>query len=163
MTFNFNTSFVFVLRGEGHLCPGSPITIHFHVHRGTVALPVTRLTDAVGYVTSPRYDGLHSVYLKNYDGYFHLQVSNNESVLIKFAHLVLDLPSMDYLELSVLGSKIYMRADGGRSIPPRVYRGSIQIYFHTDRKGELTGFKMMYAIFPRSQEPQPQELSLIHI
>ena len=89
VTFTTKIPFIFVFRGEGHLCPGTPITIHFHVRPGTVALPVTRLTDAVGYVTSPRYDGLHSVYLNNYDGDFYLQVSDNESVLIKFVHFTL--------------------------------------------------------------------------
>ena len=90
VTFTTKNPFTFLFRGEGHLCPGKPITIHFDVRRGTVALPVTRLTDAVGYVTSPRYDGLHNVYLNNYDGDFHLQVSDNESVLIKFIHFTLE-------------------------------------------------------------------------
>ena len=159
VTFNFSTSFVFVLRGESQLCPGTLITIHFHVRPVTVALPVTRLTDAVGYVTSPRYDGLRNVYLKNYQGYFHLHVSDNESVLIKFVHFALDQGRRDYLHLSVLTSNRNLKFTGTQSITSRVYRSSIQLYFHTDRQEELTGFKMMYAIFPRSQEPQPQELS----
>ena len=166
---NFTTKnpFIFVFRSEGHLCPGTPITIHFHVRPGTVALPVTRLTDAVGYVTSPRYDGLHSVYLNNYDGDFHLQVSDNESVLIKFVHFTLEpmfRGCYDYLQFNELNHRRKIpnhrrKICGTQIIPPRVYRSSVHLFFHTDRTEEFTGFKMMYAIFPRSQEPQPQELS----
>ena len=157
VTFTTTTPFIFLFRGEGHLCPETPITIHFHVRRGTVALPVTRLTDAVGYVTSPRYDGLHSVYLQSYDGDFHLQVSDNESVLIKFVHFTLQLGytfCADYLEFNVSALNHGWRKCGTQRIPSQVYRSSIHLFFHTDHWEELTGFKMMYAIFPRSQEPQ---------
>ena len=165
--FATDTGFTFLFRGEGHLCPGTPITIHFHVRPGTVALPVTRLTDAVGYVTSPRYDGLHSVYLQRYNGYFHLQVSDNEFVLIKFIHFTLQpitlrpviSPCSDYLEFNASALNHRWKKCGTQIIPSRVYRSSIHVFFHTDKKKELTGFKMMYAIFSRSQEPQPQELS----
>ena len=165
--FATDTGFTFLFRGEGHLCPGTPITIHFHVRPGTVALPVTRLTDAVGYVTSPRYDGLHSVYLQRYNGYFHLQVSDNEFVLIKFIHFTLQpitlrpviSPCSDYLEFNASALNHRWKKCGTQIIPSRVYRSSIHLFFHTDKKKELTGFKMVYAIFPRSQQPQPQELS----
>ena len=46
------------------------------------------------------------------------------------------------------------RKCGVQNIPARVYRSSIHLFFHTDDWGVRTGFKMMYAIFPRSQEPQ---------
>ena len=157
VTFTTDTGFTFLFRGEGHLCPGTPITIHFHVRPGTEALPVTRLTDAVGYVTSPRYDGLHNVYLKNYQGYFHLQVSDNESVLIKFVHFTLQ-PGFslcyDYLEFNASAPNHRWKKCGTQRIPSQVYHSSIHLFFHTDDWEELTGFKMMYAIFPRSQEPQ---------
>jgi len=121
---------------------------------------VTRLTDAVRYVTPPRYDGLHSVYLNNYDGDFHLQVSDNESVLIKFVHFTLEpmfRRCYDYLQFNELNHR--RRECGTQRIPSQVYRSSIHLFFHTDGTEEFTGFKMVYAIFPRSQEPQPQELS----
>ena len=53
-----------------------------------VDLPVMQLTDTVGYVTSPGFDGLHLFYSSNYDGGFHLHVSD-ESVLISFTHFAL--------------------------------------------------------------------------
>ena len=165
--FATDNGFTFLFRAEGHLCPGTQITIHFHVRSGTMALPVTRLTDTVGYVTSPRYDGLHSVYLQRYNGYFHLQVSDNEFVLIKFIHFTFQpitlrpviSPCSDYLEFNASALNHRWKKCGTQIIPPRVYRSSIHLFFHTDRTEEFTGFKIVYAIFPRSQEPQPQELS----
>ena len=98
--------------------------------------------------------------LFNYDGDFHLQVSDNESVLIKFVHFTLEpmfRRCYDYLQLNELNHR--WRECGTQRIPSRVYHFSIHLFFHTDRTEEFTGFKMVYAIFPRSQEPQPQELS----
>ena len=39
-------------------------------------------------------------------------------------------------------------------IPSRVYRSSVSLFFHSDEEEQFIGFKMMYAILPRSQEPQ---------
>ena len=81
-------------------------------------------------------------------------------MLIKFVHFTLE-PKFwrcyDYLQFNELNHR--WRECGTQRIPSRVYRSSIHLFFHTDRTEEFTGFKMVYAIFPRSQEPQPQELS----
>ena len=39
-------------------------------------------------------------------------------------------------------------------IPIQVYRSSITVFFHTDSFVQRTGFKMMYAVIPRSHEPE---------
>ena len=39
-------------------------------------------------------------------------------------------------------------------ISSRVYRFSLALVFHTDDVTEYTGFKMVYAVLPRPQEPQ---------
>ena len=49
---------------------------------------------------------------------------------------------------------------GIQFIPTRVYRSSIEVFFHTDAKTVLVGFKMMYATLPSSQEPQQLSDSL---
>ena len=46
------------------------------------------------------------------------------------------------------------RKCGQQDILSRVYRSSITFSFHSDDLLQFTGFKMMYAILPKSQGPQ---------
>ena len=152
-----------------HLFPGTSITIHFHVRPGTVALPVTRLIDAVGYVTSPRYDGLHSVYLQRYNGYFHLQVSDNEFILIKFIHFTLQpitlrpviSPWSDYLEFNASALNHRWKKCGTQIIPSQVlvpqYTSSS---IPTERKSSQ-GSRWCTPFFPGPKSPSPRSCQII--
>ena len=157
VTITSSASLFFRFRSRNlHLA--SAITFHFHVQRGTIVmdLPVVRLTDTVSYVTSPRFNGVNP-YPNSYEGAFHLHVSDNESVLISFTHFFVETDvdcQYDYLDLSVAQFNQTWRECGWQNIPPRVYRSSIKLFFHTDETSALTGFKMIYAILPRSQEPK---------
>ena len=75
VTFTSTSSLHFRYRGQ-HLHLASPIRFHFLVQRGAIVrdLPVVRLTDTVGYVTSPRFNGLDNLYFNSFDGDFHLQL-----------------------------------------------------------------------------------------
>ena len=158
VTFTSTSSLHFRLRGQ-HLHLASPIRFHFLVQRGAIVrdLPVVRLTDTVGYVTSPRFNGLDNLYFTSYDGDFHLQVSDNESVLISFVHFAFKKKTeqcFDYLDFNVTASNLSWRKCGTQNIPSGVYRSSVRLFFHSSSWGKGTGFRMMYAILPRSQEPQ---------
>ena len=159
VTFTSSSSVLFFrFRGQ-NLCLNSAITFHFHVQPGTAVedLPVVRLTDTVSYVTSPRFNGLDLLYPNRYDGIFELHVTEHECVLISFTHFYLEQAEnclYDYLEFSVMALNHTWTLCGLQDIPSRVYHSSINLVFHTDDIFQLTGFKMMYAILPRSQEPQ---------
>ena len=160
VTFTSTSSLHFRFRGQ-HLHFASPIRFHFLVQRGAIVrdLPVVRLTDTVGYVTSPRFNGLDNLYFNSFDGDFHLQLLDNESVLISFVHFALEKKwerCYDYLDFNVTASSHSWRKCGTQNIPSGVYRSSVHLFFHSSSWGEGTGFKMMYAILPRSQEPQQQ-------
>ena len=158
VTFTSTSSLHFRFRGQ-HLHLVSPIRFHFLVQRGAIVrdLPVVRLTDTVGYVTSPRFNGLDHLYFNSFDGDFHLQVSDNESVLISFVHFAFKKKTeqcFDYLDFNVTASNHSWRMCGTQTIPSGVYRSSVRLFFHSSSWGKGTGFRMMYAILPRSQEPQ---------
>ena len=173
VTFTSSSASVFFrFRGQ-NLCLNSAITFHFHVQPGTAVedLPVKRLTDTVSYVTSPRFNGLDLLYPNRYDGVFELHITDDECVLISFTHFVLeqgDDCKYDYLKFSVTALNHTWTKCGLQDIPSRVYHSSVNLVFHTDHAFQFTGFKMMYVILPRSQEPQQlsenlYNLSLIHI
>ena len=158
VTFNSSASLLFRFRGHD-LRLASAITFHFLVQRGSVTedLPVVGLTDTVGYVTSPFFDGMDSVYPDDYEGVFHLHLSDDESVFITFPHFALESQAtcrFDYLQFSVTAFNQTWSRCGFQEIPAQVYRSSIDLFFRTDYASVRTGFKMMYAILPRSQEPQ---------
>ena len=144
VTITSSASLFFRFRSRNlHLA--SAVTFHFHVQRGTIVmdLPVVRLTDTVSYVTSPRFNGVNP-YPNSYEGAFHLHVSDNESVLISFTHFFVETDvdcQYDYLDLSVAQFNQTWRECGWQTIPPRVYRSSIKLFFHTDETSALTGFK----------------------
>ena len=158
VTFTSSSTVHFRFRGHDlHLA--SPITFRFVVERGTIVedLPVGRLTDAVSYVTSPRFNGLDLFYPNNYDGKFHLHVSHDEFVFISFSHFALEAHNycyFDYLELTLTALNQTWRKCGDEDIPTRVYHSSVTLFFHSDEYMSHIGFKMMYVILPRSQEPQ---------
>ena len=162
VTFTSSSSSVFFrFRGQNlHLT--SAITFYFFVQPGTAVedLPVVRLTDTVSYVTSPRFNGLDLLYPNRYDGVFELHVTEDECVLVSFIHFYLERSrkrqdcDYDYLEFSVTALSHTWIKCGLQDIPSRVYHSSVKLVFHTDHNFQFTGFKMMYAILPRSQEPQ---------
>ena len=159
VTFTSASSVFFRLRGHDlHLV--SAITLHFLVQLGSVVevLPVVRLTDTVSYVTSPGFNGLAHFYPSDYEGEFHLHLSDGQSVFISFTHFDLQEDEFacpyDYLDFRVTALNQTWRKCGQQGIPSRVYRSSISLFFHSNEERQLTGFKMMYAILPRSQEPQ---------
>ena len=157
-TSSSSSSVFFRFRGQ-NLCLNSAITFHFHVQPGTAVedLPVKRLTDTVSYVTSPRFNGLDLLYPNRYDGVFELHITDDECVLISFTHFALeqgDDCKYDYLKFSVTALNHTWTKCGLQDIPSRVYHSSVNLVFHTDHAFQFTGFKMMYVILPRSQEPQ---------
>ena len=120
-------------------------------------LPVVELTDTLGYVTSPGFNKLDGVYPNGYEGLFLLHLSDDQSVFTSFTHFVLekgDKICYDYLDFGLTAISQTWRKCGKQEILPRVYRSSISLFFHSDDSNQFTGFKMMYAILPRSQEPQ---------
>ena len=158
VTFDSSSSLFFRFRGHDlHLA--SAITLHFRFQNGELVedLPVVRLTDTVRYVTSPRFNGLDRFYPSLYRGVFHVGISEDECVFISFTHFVLEENKecpYDYVEFTATAPSQTWRKCGQQDIPSQVYRSSITLFFHTDSSTERTGFKMMYAILPRSQEPQ---------
>ena len=158
VTFSSSSSLIFRFRGHNlHLA--SAITLHFRFQNGELVedLPVVRLTDTVRYVTSPGFDGLDRFYPSLYRGEFHVGISEDECVFISFTHFVLEKHDecvYDYVDFSVTAPSQTWRKCGEQDIPSQVYRSSVTLFFRTDRGLERTGFKMMYAILPRSQEPQ---------
>ena len=70
------------------LSPGSSVTFHFRLQREVIFLPVVRLTNTLGHVTSPRYSDLDPLYFSNYDGEFHLEISDKQSVMISFVEFI---------------------------------------------------------------------------
>ena len=159
VTLTSSFSLYFRFRGHGlHL--RSAIRFHFLVQSHCTIvenLPVVRLTDTVSYVTSPRFNGLDLLYPEGYNGEFHLQVSDDQSVFISFTHFDLERGrgcQYDYLDFAATAFNQTWRKCGSQDIPARVYRSAISLFFHTDFNTEKTGFKMMYAVLPRSQEPQ---------
>ena len=126
-------------------------------------LPVVELTDTLGYVTSPGFNKSDGLYPNGYVGLFHLHLSDDQSVFTSFTHFVLETGDecrYDYLDLRLTALSQTWRKCGDQDIPPRVYRSSIHLFFHSDNSNQFTGFKMMYAILPRSQEPQQLSDSL---
>ena len=158
VTFSSSSSLFFRFRGHDvHLA--SAVTLHFHFENGELVqeLPVVRLTDTVRYVTSPRFNGLDQFYPSLYRGVFHVDISEDECVFISFTHFVLEGNNecpYDYVNFTATAPSQTWRKCGQQDIPSQVYRSSISLFFYTDRSLEKTGFKMMYAILPRSQEPQ---------
>ena len=158
VTFNSTSSVFFRFWGHNlHLA--SAITLHFLFQHDELVedLPVVRLTDTVRYVTSPGFNGLDRFYPSLYRGVFHVDISEDECVFISFTHFVLEKNeecSYDYVDFTVTAPSQTWRKCGQQDIPSQVYRSSISLFFHTDSSTERTGFKMMYAILPRSQEPQ---------
>ena len=158
VTFTSSSSLSFRFLGHG-LHISSPVRLHFLVQRGSVVedLPVVRLTDTVGYVTSPWFNGLDRFYPNNYQGKFQLHLSDDQSVFISFLHFLVEISEdceYDYVDFTVTAVNQTWRKCGYQDIPSRVYRSSVTLFFHADVWGRLTGFKMMYAILPRPQEPQ---------
>ena len=158
VTFTSSSSLSFRFLGHG-LHISSPVRLHFLVQRGSVVedLPVVRLTDTVGYVTSPWFNGLDCFYPNNYQGKFQLHLSDDQSVFISFLHFLVEISEdceYDYVDFTVTAVNQTWRKCGHQDIPSRVYRSSVTLFFHADFWGRLTGFKMMYAVLPRSQEPQ---------
>ena len=91
VTFTSSSSLFFRFRGHDlHLASG--ITFHFRLRYGSVVedLPVVRLTDTVSYVTSPWFNGLNRFYPGDYEGKFHLHLSDDQSAFISFTHFVLE-------------------------------------------------------------------------
>ena len=158
VTFTSSSSVFFRFWGQNlHLTSG--ITLHLIFKSGTAVedLPVVRLTDTVSYVTSPRFNGLDLLYPSLYDGEFDLHVTDDECVMISFTHFALEPAescAYDYLEFSVTALTDTWTLCGLQDIPLRVYHSSVHLSFHSDSSDQFTGFKMMYAILPRSQEPQ---------
>ena len=158
ITFISSSSLFFRFRGHDvHLV--SAVTLHFHFENGELVeeLPVVRLTDTVRYVTSPGFNGLDQFYPSLYRGVFHVDISEDECVFISFTHFVLEGNNecpYDYVNFTATAPSQTWRKCGQQDIPSQVYRSSISLFFYTDRSLEKTGFKMMYAILPRSQEPQ---------
>ena len=164
VTFTSTSSLHFRLRGQ-HLHLASPIRFHVCVQRGAIVrdLPVVRLTDTVGYVTSPRFNGLDNLYFNSYGDDFYLQLLHNESVLISFVHFAMEKKwerCYGYLDFNVTASSHSWTKCGTQNTPSGVYRSSVRLFFHSSSWGEGTGFKMMNAILPRSQEPQQLSDSL---
>ena len=164
VAFTSSASLFFRFRGHD-LRLASAVTFHFLVQHGSVVedLPVVGLTDTVGYVTSPWFNGMDSVYPNDYEGVFHLHLSDDESVFITFPHFALESQAIcrfDYLQFSVTALNQTWSKCGIQEIPAQVYRSSIDLFFRTDMATVRTGFKMMYAILPRSQEPQQLSDSL---
>ena len=162
VTFTSASSLSFRFRGHDlHLA--SAVTFHFLVQLGSVveALPVVRLTNTVSYVASPWFNGLDRLYPSNYEGELHLHLSEDQSLFISFTHFRLEPDAFceyDYLdfrlkEMDTLDNFTWTKC-GQEDIPSRVYRSSIHLFFHTDDLAQFTGFRMMYAILARSQEPQ---------
>ena len=158
VTFDSSSSLFFRFRGHDlHLA--SAITLHFRFQNGELMenLPVVRLTDTVRYVTSPRFNGLDRFYPSLYRGVFHVGISEDECVFISFTHFLLEGTKeciFDYVEFTATAPSQTWRKCGQQDIPSQVYRSSITLFFYTDMNIQFTGFKMMYAILPRSQEPQ---------
>ena len=137
----------------------SSTTSPLPVQPGSVVdnLPVIELTHTLGYVTSPGFNKSDGVYPSDYAGLFYLHLSDGQSVFTSFTHFVLgkgDECRYDYLDFGLTALSQTWRKCGDQDIPPRVYRSSIHLFFHSDDSNQFTGFKMMYAILPRSQEPQ---------
>ena len=130
-------------------------SITFHFLAQTVSnLPVVRFTDTVRLVTMPWFYRSNS---NSYNAHFQLKVSDDESVLISFPRFALRSKTgwcIDYVELNVPAFTHMWRKCGKQNIPSRVYRSSLRLFLHAENRDPVIGFKMMYAIFPRSQEPQ---------
>ena len=78
-------------------------------------------------------------------------------MFISFTHFILEEDktcSYDYLDFRVTALNHTWRKCGQQDIPSRVYRSSISLFFHSEEWDQLTGFKMMYAILPRSKGTQ---------
>ena len=119
-------------------------------------LPVVELTDTLGYVTSPGFNKSDGLYPNDYVGLFHLHLSDDQSVFTSFTHFVLETGDecrYDYLDFGLTALSQTWRKCGDQGIPPRVYRSSIH-FFHSGNSDQFNGFKMMYAILPKYQEPQ---------
>ena len=122
---------------------------------------MVRLTNTVSYLASPWFNGLDRLYPSNYEGELHLHLSEDQSLFISFTHFRLEPDAFceyDYLdfrlkEMDTLDNFTWTKC-GQEDIPSRVYRSSIHLFFHTDDLAQFTGFRMMYAILARSQEPQ---------
>ena len=161
VSFTSASSLSFRFRGHDLHLP-SAVTFRFLVQPGSGVqdLPVVWLTDTDGYVTSPGFDGMHGLYPPGYDGTFDLHILDYQSVFIKFTHFDLEPGKddgdcyYDYLDFRVTALNQAWRKCGQQDILSRVYRSSITFSFHTDDLLQFTGFKMMYAILPKSQGPQ---------
>ena len=158
VTFSSSSSLIFRFRGHNlHLA--SAITLHFLFQHGVLVedLPVVRLTDTVRYVTSPGFNGLDRFYPSRYRGKFHVVISEDECLFISFTHFVLEKHDecfYDSVHFIVTATRQLWSKCGQQDIPSQVYRSSVTLFFYTDSATERTGFKMIYAILPRSQEPQ---------
>ena len=160
VTFNSSSSSIFFRFWCHNLHLASAIMLHFFLLQHDELLedlPVVRLTDTFRYVTSPGFNGLDRFYPSLYRGVFHVDILEDECVFISFTHFLLEEYVeciYDYLEFTATAPSHTWRKCGEQDIPSQVYRSSITLFFYTDRSLEKTGFKMMYAILPRSQEPQ---------
>ena len=153
MTFTSSSTLFFSVWSPDPYGLAPSMTFHF-LAQNVSNLPVVRLTDTVGVVTIPWFYRSNS---NSYNAHFQLKVSDDESVLISFVHFALRSKTgwcVDYLEMNVPAFTHMWRKCGRQNIPSLVYRSSIRFFLHAENRDPVTGFKMMYAIFPRSQEPQ---------
>ena len=159
MTFTSSSTVFFSLWSPDPYGLAPSITFHF-LAQIVSNLPVVRLTDTVRLVTMPWFYRSNS---NSYNAHFQLKVSENESVLISFVHFALRSKTgwcVDYVEFNVPAFTHMWRKCGRQNIPSRVYHSSLRLFLHAENRDPMTGFKMMYAIFPRSQEPQQLSDSL---
>ncbi|KAK7503736.1 hypothetical protein BaRGS_00004859, partial [Batillaria attramentaria] len=127
-------------------------------------LPVTKITNTTGYITTFAFDGkiryANYIYFQNAEvtvpaGYF---------LLVSFPHVdIQESPScqLDGLSLALYeswqGSSQYWQEwikCGRENIPAKIYNTSLSVDFSSDKAVSGTGFKMFYSIHPANQQPE---------
>ena len=158
--------------GHPHDTPSLPL-LHFYVTEDIrnvfSPLPDVKVSDTLGYVTSPFYDGINA-FVENFNGlpaFFIIHVPKMHSVLTSFIHFSMLKSELDYLSLSVIHENLteteVWRKSGQQLISSQIYRTSIRLYadvFHDTPESSVSffdvvsvGFNMTYVIMARLEEP----------
>lgn len=172
-SFSFDSSLCFYYTG-GHPNVTFSLKMSFYLTKTDKdtfkSLPNVTVSDTLGYVTSPVFNGIEAFITNVYKvpAFFIIRVPDRHSVITSFAHFSLLENGADYLSLSMIHTNLTVTEvwtkRKNQLIPSQTFRASIRLYASLEDKGSDTsnklslysiGFKMMYVIVSRSEELVP--------
>lgn len=134
------------------------VTLHYRVQKGPYmrTLPSSKISADVTCVMSPGFmDG--QSYPHDYDGEFVITITAIESLMISFSQIYIAYSNYyclhDFLLLTELPQKKNTTFCGESVTDVMIYHSSLRLHFRTNYRFTREGFKMLFTILPRAEEP----------